>query len=67
MVKSLETDHLKVGMDRTDVIALLGEGDYRRSPSGLAYCLQPSAIDYYYFEVIFDRNEKVAKFQVVQS
>ncbi len=68
LVVALERDHLRVGMARSQVIALLGEPE-RRTTRRDQYNLgvAPYGIDYEYYVIDYDDHDRVAAFSLKRS
>ena len=65
MVVPLTRDHLRAGMRRAEVKALLGEPDQRRGQSDVYELgVSPVGVDEEYFVVEYDSDGKVTQFRV---
>lgn len=68
LVVALERDHLRAGMARSEVIALLGQPE-RQTARRDQYALgvSPYGIDYEYYVIDYDDNDRVATFSLKRS
>jgi len=68
MIVSLEKNHLRPGMMRAEVHALLGEPDQKRGTSDV-YNLgaSPVGVDFEYYVLEYDSAERLSKFWLTRG